>query len=84
MTSKYEIKSAEWQLHNKITKCADGNFVKKCLWSGTMKPIEAFSIHPSGKFKGLYYSVSDANKAARKATVKKHKKTDKWKISQKN
>jgi len=84
MTSKYEFGSAEWQVDNKITKCADGNFVKKCGYSKTMKPIGAFSIHPSGKFEGLYCSVSDANKAVNAESKVKHNKTDKRKISQKN
>jgi len=84
MEHKYEFGSAEWQIDNKITKCADGNFVKKCGYSKTMKPIGAFSIHPSGKFEGLYCSVSDANKAVNAESKVKHNKTDKRKISQKN
>jgi hypothetical protein len=97
MTSKYEHGSADWMTKNKITKDDDGNFFKKCLYSGNMKPIEAFSINPSGKFKGLYYSVCDANKPTfaksnakhrktdkRKISQANHKKTDKWKISNKN
>lgn len=80
---KFPYGSEEWVKANNVVvyKSTSGEavYMKRCGWDNKEFEVSEFSVHPKGKFKGLYYSVTDANKFKKNQSSAKFVKTPKGK-----